>query len=182
MPIAGGQRHSLTVNLKSTEKPAAPAPIVIVPPPSSLATSDAPAPTPVTPATTIVEEHPAGSSASGSGSAVRTAAWIVGGGAVVALGAGVALQLRAHARSDEFNNSPCNDMDTDVPLSTECQSVLTAWESDRHWSIVGYVAGGALAITSGILFWSSRPSADATARAHFQCAPGPTGIGCQGVF
>ena len=35
MPIAGGQRHSLTVNLKSTEKPsAASAPAVVVPPAS----------------------------------------------------------------------------------------------------------------------------------------------------
>jgi hypothetical protein len=91
---------------------------------------------------------------------MRTAAWIVGGGAVVAAGAGLALQLAA--------------LSTDDP---------DKWSTYRRWSIVGYVAGGALAVTSAILFWTSRPaSPPVNSRAYFQCTPGLTGIGCQGVF
>jgi PEGA domain len=159
MPIAGGQRHSLTVNLKSTEKPAAPAPTVVVTPlPAVSATAPAPAAGPAPSATTMVEQHT--ESGAPSGSRMRTAAWIVGGGAVVAAGAGLALQLAA--------------LSTDDP---------DKWSTYRRWSIVGYVAGGALAVTSAILFWTSRPaSPPVNSRAYFQCTPGLTGIGCQGVF
>ena len=58
------------------------------------------------------------------------------------------------------------------PLSTfDCQARYDAWQSAKRWSIVGYVSGAALAVTSGILFWTSRPTPpDTTAHAHFQCA------------
>jgi hypothetical protein len=181
MPIAGGQRHSLTVNLKSTDKSAAAAPTVVVPPPPRSAAAEAPPHIPDAPATTTVDERPSRIAPSGPGSGMRTAAWVVGGAAVAAAGAGVALQLAAHSQSDGFNNSPCKDMDP--PFSTDCQNVWNAWQSDKRWSIVGYVAGGALAVTSAILFWTSRaPSSDTTPHAHFQCAPSPTGLGCRGVF
>jgi hypothetical protein len=159
MPIAGGQRHSLTVNLKSTEKPAASAATVVVTPlPAVSATAPVPAAGPAPSSTTMVEQHTELGAPSGSG--MRTAAWIVGGGAVVAAGTGLGLQLAA--------------------LSTDNQE---KWSTYRRWSIVGYVAGGALAVTSAILFWTSRPASPAAnTHAHFQCTPGLTGIGCQGFF
>jgi len=186
MPIAGGQRHSLTVNLKSTEKPAAPAPAMVVPPVSPPVSAAALAgvppaasATPATPATTIVEERPAAGATSRS--SARTAAWIVGGGAVVAAGTGLALHLAARSNDSTFN-SDCAPMAN--PLAgAGCQDTYDAWQFDKRWSVVGYAAGAALAVTSAVLFWSSRPSSvDASAHAHFQCAPDPTGIGCHGVF
>jgi hypothetical protein len=158
MPIAGGQRHSLTVNLKSTERPAAPAPVVVVPAPAPTnapSITPAPAPPPALPGTTMVEDHPASAPSS---SGVRTAAWIVGGGAVVAAGAGLGLQLAALSNEDSDN-----------------------WATYKNWSIVGYVSGAALAVTSGILFLSSRPT-PADGHAHFQCAPTAAGVACRGVF
>jgi hypothetical protein len=157
MPIAGGQRHSLTVNLKSTEKPAASAATVVVrPPPPAPAAAPAPAPAPS--ATTFVEQRPGSGAASGSG--VRTAAWVVAGGAAVAVGTGLALQIAALANQNSEN-----------------------WPAYKRWSIVGYVSGGALAVTSVILFLTSRPTpADTTGHAHFHCAPTAAGIACRGVF
>ena len=169
IPIAGGQRHELVVNLPSIEKPAQPAPAVVVaaPPLASPA---------ATPATTLVQEHPAAPATPPSGA--RSAAWIVGGGAVVAVGAGVVLQLAARTNSTRFNNS-CASMP--MPLATQdCNDTYDAWQFDKTASVVGYIAGGALAVTSAILFWTSR--APSSEHAHFQCAPGPTGIGCHGVF
>jgi len=174
IPIAGGQRHELAVNLPSTEKPAPPAPSVVVPANPPPATAAPPA----TPAPTLVQERPAGASASASGA--RTAAWIVGGGAVVALGTAVGLHLAARSNDTSFNNACPQQNPLDDP---GCKDTYEAWQFDKRWSIVGCVAGGALAVTSAILFWTSRaPAPETTAHARFQCAPGPTGVGCQGVF
>jgi len=108
-----------------------------------------------TPVPVTVEE---GTTASSSG--LRTAAWIVGGGALAAAGTGLAFNLAARNTTDQ-----------------------EAWESYRRWSVVGYVAGAALAITSGVLFWASRPAAAASsAHAHFGCAPTLAGVACQGLF
>src|SRR3954468_11402142 len=87
IPIAGGQRHSLTVNLKSTEKPAAPAPKVVVAPPPPPAVSADPAgiatgPVPPPPQSgKLVRIERSDPAASTSGSGARTAAWILGAGA-----------------------------------------------------------------------------------------------------
>lgn len=177
MPIAGGQRHSLTVNLQAIAKAADPAPTVVVAP------SPAPAPpsasAPVTPAPTIVDGPRA--SASASHSSTRTAAWVAGGGAIVALAAGVALHFAARTNASRFNG-PCNEL-ADPFADQSCKDTYDAWQFDKVGSIVGYAASGALAVTSAVLFWTSRPTpADATTHAHFHCTPTPTGIGCQGAF
>ena len=84
IPIAGGQRHELTVNLEKLEKPAEQPSVIAVtsPPPSPT-----PAPAPSAPA--VVEHRSA--DADGSGSGLRTFAWVFGGGALAAAGAGLAL-------------------------------------------------------------------------------------------
>ena len=105
MPIAGGQRHSLTVNLKSTEKPAAPAPTVVVPrrrPPPPLCGLPGAPQRPQRPRRRSSRSAPPAGATSGS--SARTAAWIVGGGAVVAAGTGLALQLAARSNDSTFNN------------------------------------------------------------------------------
>jgi hypothetical protein len=178
MPIAGGQRHSLTVRLLPIAKPVEPEPTVVVAPPAPPAAAP-PVPAPAAPAPTVVEARAAAPTASGSG--MRTAAWVTGGGAVVALGGGVALHFAARTNSARFNASCATQPH---PLETEsCRDTNDAWQFDKLFSLVGYAAGGALAVTSAVLFWTSRPApSHASAQAHFRCAPTPTGVGCAGVF
>lgn len=187
VPIAGGQRHELTVNLEKLVEKSPDAPVVIAPgsppPPQATAPASATAPPPA-----VVEERSAATGAPGS--ALRTSAWIAGGGAVVAAGAGLVLNLAANSQGSSFN-ADCTNLPgvgiTHNPGTTltdaECRDHYDSWQSQRRWAIVGYATGAALAITSGILFWISQPeSPPAQARAHLTCAPGPTGLACHGVF
>lgn len=165
VPITGGQRQELFVNLakvKAEEK-------LVQPPPPP------PRPPPPNPPT----------------SGMRTAAWVFGGGAIVAAGTGLALQLAASSNLSDFNASCKNDPTAGIVAqpgksldTAQCHDRYDAWAWQRRWSTVGYVAGGALAVTSGVLFLLSRPTepTTTTARAHFQCAPTTNGVSCLGVF
>ena len=106
----------------------------------------------------------------------------------LAVGAGLALNLASRSNSSDFDGS-CVNMNGihKVPgqmlTQSECEDRYDAWQSDRRWSIVGYVTGAALAVTSGILFWASRPtSPSAAVHAHVACTPTPSGITCEGLF
>jgi hypothetical protein len=182
--IAGGQRQALTINLEKIEKPAE-----LPPPPQAARPPIAPMPTPAAPAPLVVEQHAGADHGSrASGSALRTAAWLVGGGAVVALGAGAALNLASRSNSSDFDSSCVNmngiHMAADHGLTPdECVDRYDAWKADRKWSIASYALGGALAITSGVLFWASRPTSSSTAgHAHVACSATPRGLACEGVF
>ena len=185
VPIAGGQRHALTVNLERIEKPAAGSPIAVPAP----APPSVPVTTPAQ-STPVLVDQPSGrdGGTSGSPSSLRTAAWVAAGGAIVATGAGLALNLAARSNRDDFNGSCVNmngiHMVPGRPLTQgDCEARSDAWQTNRRWSIVGYVSGAALAVTSGILFWISRPTSPTSeARAHLTCTPTPTGISCQGLF
>ena len=183
VPIAGGQRHELTVNLEKIAK-LAEQPSVIA------ATSSPPSPTPAAaPSASAVVEHQS-PDVDASGSSLRTAAWVFGGGALVAAGAGLALNLAARSNRSEFDAS-CTTLPTIMAdpgtgghLTTpECRDRHDAWETDRLWSIVGYATGAALAITSTVLFLSSRQKSTAAhARTQLRCGPSPNGISCHGTF
>ncbi len=156
--IAGGQRRQLTVTLEKIDRPAEATPAVT--PAAAPPAAPTPAPGPAS-APVLLDDHAATAGASGSG--LRTGAWICGGAAVVAIGTGVGFNLAAR--------SHVNDDD---------QSTFVAY---RRWSIVGYVSGAALAVTSGVLFWASRSTAgSAAAHAHLDCTPSLNGLVCQGVF
>jgi PEGA domain len=159
IPIAGGQRHTLKVSLEKLEAPAEQPPVVTpLPAPSAPATIASAPPSPL-----VAQDHPADATESGAGG-LRTAAWVTGGAALVAGGVGLGFHLAARANQDDSE----------------------AWEAYRRWSIVGYVSGAALAVTSGVLFYTSRPSTAARAssglQAGIQCGPTPTGISCHGAF
>jgi hypothetical protein len=184
VPIAGGQRRALTVSLEKIAKPPEATSTItpVAEPPS------APVATPTASASVAIEQ-PSGreSESSSSTSALRTVAWVTGGAAVVAAGAGVALNLAARSNRDDFNGSCVNMNGIHVVgqslTQAECEARADAWQSDRRWSIAGYVSGTALAVTSGILFWMSRPTSPASdARAQVTCTPTPTGLSCQGLF
>ena len=181
--ITGGQRHALTVNLEKIEEPAEATPVVT---PTASAPS-VPAAAPTTSAPVVIEQHADGGSSSSSSSGLRTAAWIAGGGAVVAVGGGIALNLASRSSSSDFDGS-CVNMNGihaagSMLKQSECEDRYNAWQSDRRWSIAGYVTGAALAVTSGFLFWASRPTSPVTtAHAHVACTPTPNGITCEGLF
>jgi hypothetical protein len=183
VPIAGGQRHELTFNLAKVEQPAEAAPVVVAAPAPAAAPS--PAATPAAPAAAAVEQSATRNEAPSS--TARTAAWIAGGGALVAAGTGLALQLAARSNNSDFNAS-CETEPTihatGKALSNEqCQDRFDTWTWQRRWSLVGYSSGAALAVTSTVLFLVSRPtSAAPTTHAHLTCAPTANGISCQGVF
>jgi hypothetical protein len=122
-----------------------------------------------------------------SGSGTRTAAWAVAAGAVVGVGAGVLLQLAAVSTNSDFNGSCYLDADGNpAPRSGasagHCTDLRNSWSTDRTWSLVGYVGGAALAVTAGVLFWTSRSPAGHDLRARLACVPGLEGISCGGVF
>jgi hypothetical protein len=65
---------------------------------------------------------------------------------------------------------------------SECQNRYDTWQSFRTWSLVGYLSGAALAVTSGVLLWTSQPSTGAAAHSRLTCAPTLTGVSCRTVF
>jgi uncharacterized membrane protein YgcG len=131
-----------------------------------------------------------------SATGLRTAAWVTAGGAVVGLGTGIALQLAASSKNSDFNASCYLDGNTPVPrpnmpsvTAGQCTNLHNSWSSDKTWSVVGYAAGAALAVTSGVLFWLSRPEppangapAPGTTHTFVQCAPGLGVVFCRGQF
>jgi hypothetical protein len=185
VPIAGGQRHALTVNLEKDKAPG-PAPVVI--PTTPPAPAPVLTPTPATPAPLTVDDRSGGEAPSG---ATRTAAWIVGGAAVVTAGAGLALNLAASSKRTEFDGSCEITADGVVVMRSpgtlsldKCGALLSSFEDYRRWSIVGYISGAALAVTSGVLFFTSRPSsaANRAPAAQLACTPTLAGLSCGGTF
>jgi hypothetical protein len=121
----------------------------------------------------------------------RIAAWTTAGAAVVGLGLGIGFQVAASGKLSDFNNGcymvPGGDKAVAAPSSSlsdgACTSMLSDWNSEKRWAITGYVAGGALAVTSAILFWSSREQAAGGGRhASLTCAPGFAALLCGGRF
>jgi hypothetical protein len=121
----------------------------------------------------------------------RIAAWTTAGAAVVGLGIGIGFQVAASGKLSDFNNScymvPGSDKAVAASSSSltdsACTSMLSDWNSEKRWAIAGYVAGGALAVTSAILFWSSRePTSGSGTHASLTCTPGLAALFCGGRF
>ena len=122
---------------------------------------------------------------------LRTAAWISGGVAVAALAGGIAFQLASSSNLSDFNssNTGCGVLPNGSIVSMgndpqpQCVSLHDSWSSDKHWAIAGYAVGGVFAVTSAVLFLTSRPKgAGAETAVSFSCSPGPAGVVCGGVF
>jgi hypothetical protein len=189
--VTGGQRYELTFNLEPTAKAAeaakqaAPAVTVTVNPPPVSAPSVVPLS--VAPGAVATAERSAVSAAdANAGSGLRTTAWIAGGAAVAALGAGLALNLAAISTLNEFNGSCKIEggkavQDGGSLNDGQCIDRNDTFLSQKRWSHVGYISGAALAVTSGVLFWTSRsPSPEKSA--HFTCAPTLNGLTCRSLW
>jgi hypothetical protein len=180
--------------------PGSSAPAAAIPPQPQTSSANAVTPPPQ-PGTTGVSAKPGISTppsdvppTAGTGAPwTRTLTWVAGGAAVVALGAGVGFHLAASGKFSDFDrscalqpgtNQPVHDPAASPVLSdSQCSSLYNDWTSDKHWAIAGYVAGGALAVTSVILFATSRQEPSTAGRhAFLQCSPGPGTFFCQGTF
>jgi hypothetical protein len=111
------------------------------------------------------------------GSWQRTLAWIAGGGAVVGIGVGVVELLIKQSKDSDLKSNNCTiNSSTGTASSDMCASLATSRDSARIAAIVGFSAGGALAIASALLFVTSSPSSShasssSPARTALVCAP-----------
>jgi hypothetical protein len=123
------------------------------------------------------------------GRTLRTAGWITGTGAVIALGIGVGFQVVQNQKFSDFDkHCGVNEKGQVVPdsggLASECNSLYQKWEDSKTWPIVGFVAAGALAVATATLFVLARPSPqpqpDQTAL--LDCRAGIGSLACQIAF
>ena len=102
---------------------------------------------------------------------LRTAAWIWAARPFGA-GPGVAFQLASSSNLSDFN-SGCGDpldgtiVSTGTNTQAQCVNLHDSWSSDKHWAIAGYAVGGVFAVTSTVLFLTSRPKSAGTEAAAF---------------
>jgi hypothetical protein len=129
-----------------------------------------------------------GTEPSPSTSSLRVAAWVTGAVAVGGLAAGLGLQHASNTNAEALRSEGCSVVNGSVQpvTNSRCPSIYETRNTERTWSLVGYIGGGTLAATSVVLFWLSwRPSANSTLQAHaaIRCAPtlGAT-ISCRGEF
>jgi hypothetical protein len=121
----------------------------------------------------------------------RIAAWATGSGALLALALGTVEAFNAASKRDDFNNhtSLVDGMArpdcTTVSLAPQCKPLKDAYDHALTVSVVGFVAAGALAAASSVLFvLSSSGHLSNTERAGgapaFACVPdlGVRGLGC----
>jgi len=163
---AGGRRATVQAHLAMAPSPVAkpePPPLVVEPPrPNDGKPEVAIAPSPR--ARTLALE--------------RKLAWGAGALAVVGLGFGIAERLVANGKFQDFNakTSTYGRCDADDRVRAHggagCDDLLSAGRSAQTLSTVGLIAGGALGVASGLLFYLSRPEgAGSTASAALTCAP-----------
>jgi tetratricopeptide (TPR) repeat protein len=177
--------------------PASPAPVVAAATPSpapdpSLTPSVPPVPPPkltAAPSPSRVDVAPPSPE---SHTTKRTLAWIAGGAAIVSIGTGAVFQISAGGNLSDFNNScglvpgtnkPIADPNKPGRTTSDCANLYDSWKSENRWALAGYLAGAAFAVTSTVLFVTSRPESPASGvRAHVECRPGPGTVLCGGVF
>jgi len=169
--IVGGKREERSYTLV-LQPPAPIVPVADSSPSVTLATSPPPART-------------------GESDPRRIAAWVTGGGALVALTLGTVEAFNAASKRDDFNNhtSLVGGMAlpdcTTVSLAAQCKPLKDAYDRALTLSVVGFVAAGALAAASSVLFvLSSSGHISNAERAGgapaFACVPDLSvrGLGC----
>lgn len=124
------------------------------------------------------------SDASVPGGTQRALAWASGAGALVGVGIGVGFLVVREGDVAAFNDSSCPPRSSSTQ-PVNCSAMLDSVHADETIAMAGFIAGGALAVTS-ILLFATAPSRG-RAHAHstrFGCAggPGTLGVICMGSF
>lgn len=155
----------------------------------------------VSPVTTVPPPDPGAAATDATprqrSAALRPFAWGTAAAAAAGLTFGIVETFSARSKLDAFNGhtspSPTDPSMrvpdcTTIQLSTDCKSIRDSYNSAKTLAIVGYVAGGALAATSAVLFVLSssandRPPDQGAPRA-ITCAPtlAVAGMTCAATF
>lgn len=111
----------------------------------------------------------------------RVFAWVAAGGAAVGLGVGVAGLLLRNDAAARWNGDAC--LSGGRTREANCGSLRADGERDEVLSGLGFGLGGALAVTSLLLF-VTLPSERGEATARLACGPGPgsLGVSCGGTL
>ena len=183
--ITAGQlvRESFEMIREPEVAPAAPPVVQSAPPPP------APQPTPMlapiaAPArpVDVVFHAPGRAPSESTGRLQRSLGWVAAGGALLAIGGGVwALAARESALRDHNNPALACTMND---RRTVCFEPLDTAEGLQTLAIAGFVGGGALAVTSLVLFLTAPSGSRPRASAGLGCerGPGTVGLSCSLVF
>jgi len=167
--------------------PPAPPPVVRSepppPPPAPLPSPPlAPLPAPARPAIEVFRAPEVRAQSDSAGSLQRSLGWVAAGGALLAIGGGVwALVAREGALQDHNNPAlACTVNDR----RTVCFEPLDTADGLQTLAIAGFVGGGALAVTSLVLFLTAPGSPRPRSSAGLGCArgPGTVGLTCSLAF
>ncbi len=113
----------------------------------------------------------------------RTLAWVAGGGALAGLGVGFVGMAVRESEAARWNDPAC--LAGQRTRGENCGAHYDAGRTAEAVEIAGFVVGGALAVTSAVLFLTLPPRRRAvTGVAWTWCGPGPTGLGvtCGGTL
>ncbi|MFO0608502.1 MAG: hypothetical protein U0324_35380 [Polyangiales bacterium] len=140
---------------------------------------------PVAPALVVSPVAPAPTPSDGgaAGGAMRTLAWVAGGSALALFGAGAAAFVLRESAVARFNDDARCLLDNGMTRAQNC----AADESTAHTAgAVGWAAvavGGALAVTSAVLFLTApRAPRESARRLGCGVGPGTLGVSCGGTF
>ncbi len=151
----------------------APAPVAALEPPAPVAALEPPAPAETSaPAKRLATASSARSQ--------RLFAWGTAGGAVLfAAGGGAATAWAATSAAHYNDNTQC-DQPGQGKRSVQCASTASAVKTAEALEVVGYVAAGAAAVASAVLFLTAPRTGSGQARGA--CAPSIGGIWCAWAF
>jgi hypothetical protein len=180
LTIVGGQYQRLVLHLAKEAPPEVRAAGVTAPSTGGEA-STGPGTGPLTPVgnSTAAEAPPS--------PARRVVKWSAAGLAVIGLAVGVTgTILHANNVSKFDTHSPTCGVRNGIGVgpdgnpNADCQSLLTAYQNDTTWAIVGFAGAGAFAVTWLVLQLTEGPSHPATAEqamARPLCIPSSSGLG-----
>ena len=130
--------------------------------------------------------------AAARGGGQRTVAWVLAGGAVLALAGGAVatgLRFASHATifDDYLLHPMCRDVERDVAYCGDLYRRVEqrAADSGSTWGVlqgVGFGLGSALAVTAAVLFATAPSGRAATTRLVCGQGPGTLGVGCVWSF
>lgn len=111
------------------------------------------------------------------GGTLRALGWVAAGGAVLMLGGGVAATVVGIDANSQYG-------DCTAPLSIACQDHLDTRETAYSLQLVGFIGGGALAVTSVVLLLTAPSSRPRTTAGLRGCGlgPGAAGVACEVGF
>ena len=128
--------------------------------------------------TTVMEPH---------ASSARTWAWVSAVGAVGVLGAGTVAEVFHQNAMNTYNDASnhCPSTWNGQGTSSTCSNAASTFNTTGPLAIAGFAVGGALAVTSLVLFIvSSGSQVEEHPHASLECRPGPGifGLQCGGRF